>query len=260
MEFQNESYQVLTSLGLTTLEAKVYLALVKQGETSAKTISKASKVSQPDVYRVLTKLENRGLIERIIALPSRFKATPVEEGFALLLQRRDNQSAMLHKKATELVQSFKGNSAKTTAFQAEPAQFILVPGVHVHRIRNAVDNAQTSVLCFTTLDMFRKVRFVTEDVWKRGVKREVKFQFLIGKPHDEKVALELDPALKNNDRFEIKFIRASLPCMILIDEKEIFLRTEMNLDAPVLWSNNTCIVEMIEKYFETLWRMVEEKH
>jgi sugar-specific transcriptional regulator TrmB len=260
LELEDESYQVLTSLGLTILEAKVYLALVKQNEASAKTISKASKVSQPDVYRILTKLENRGLIERIIALPSRFKATPADEGFALLLQRRDNQSAILHKKATELVQSLRGDGIKTNAFQEEPAQFILVPGVHVHRIKNAVDNAQKSVLCFTSLEMFRKVRFVTEDVWKRGVKRGTKFQFLIGKPHDEKVVLELDPTLKNNDLFETKFIRASLPCMILIDDKEIFLRTEMNLEAPVLWSNNPFIVGIIEKYFETLWSMREEKH
>jgi sugar-specific transcriptional regulator TrmB len=260
LELEDESYQVLTSLGLTILEAKVYLALVKQNEASAKTISKASKVSQPDVYRILTKLENRGLIERIIALPSRFKATPADEGFALLLQRRDNQSAILHKKATELVQSLRGDGIKTNAFQEEPAQFILVPGVHVHRIKNAVDNAQKSVLCFTSLEMFRKVRFVTEDVWKRGVKRGTKFQFLIGKPHDEKVVLELDPTLKNNDLFETKFIRASLPCMILIDDKEIFLRTEMNLEAPVLWSNNPFIVRIIEKYFETLWSIREEKH
>ncbi len=254
-----ESYEVLTSLGLTILEAKVYLALVKLGETSAKTISKASKVSQPDVYRVLTKLENRGLTERIIAIPNRFKATPIDEGFSLLLQRRDNQSAMLHKKATEVIQSFEENSAKTTAPQAEPSQFILIPGVHVHRIRNAVAKAKTSVLCFTTLDMFRKVRFITEDVWKRGVKKGVKFQFLIGKPHDKKVILELDPTLKNKEFFEVKFIRTSMPCIILIDKREVFLRTEMNLQAPVLWSNNACIVAMVEKYFETLWRMQEEK-
>jgi sugar-specific transcriptional regulator TrmB len=260
MELQDESLQVLTGLGLTVLEAKVYLTLVRIGETSAKTISKTSDVSQPDVYRVLSMLENHGLVEKIIAIPSRFKATPIDDGIAILLQRRDNQSALLHKKATELVQSYREKSAKTNTFHEEQAQFILVPGVHVHKIRNAVENAQSNVLCFTTLDMFRKVRFITEDVWKRDVKRGVKFQFLIGKPHDEEVTLELDPALEDNGNFDIKFIRASMPCMVLIDNTEVFLRTEMNLEAPVLWSNNACIVAMIEKYFEMLWRTREEKH
>jgi sugar-specific transcriptional regulator TrmB len=261
VESQEESLQVLTGLGLTVLEAKVYLTLVRTDETSAKTISKASNVSQPDVYRVLSMLENHGLIERIIAIPHRFKATPIDKGIAILLQRRDNQSALLHKKATELVQSYEGKSAKTTTtFQEEAAHFILVPGVHVHRIRNAVDNAQSNVLCFTTLDMFRKVRFITEDVWKRGVKRGVKYQFLIGKPHDEEVTLDLDPALENNGNFEIKFMRASSPCIVLIDKTEVFLRTEMNIEAPVLWSDNACIVAMIENYFEMLWKTPEEQH
>ena len=257
MEFE-ESHQVLTSLGLTVLEAKVYLALAKKGETPAKTIAKASKVSQPDVYRVLSKLENHGLIERIIALPNRFKATPIDEAIAILLQRREAESAVLEKQATELVESLKGKNL-TTSPQEERAQFTLVPGVHVHRIRNAVESAQTGVLCFTTLDMFRKVRFVTEDVWKRGVKRQVNYQFIIGKPYDEPVTLELDPSLKDSEFFNIRFMVASMPCVILIDKKEVFVRTELNLEAPVLWSNNQYIVAMMQEYFATLWKIHENK-
>jgi sugar-specific transcriptional regulator TrmB len=259
VEFQEESLQLMTSLGLSVLEAKVYLVLAKLGKASAKTISKASKISQPDVYRVVSKLENHGLIERELAIPNQFKATTLDEGLALLLQRRDNQSAMLHKKATELLQDFKEKNEKT-ALQEETPKFVLVPAAHVYKIRNAVDNAQTSVLCFTSLDMFRKVRFITEDVWKRGVKRGIKFQFIIGKPHNEKVVLKVDPVLKNNDCFEIKWARTSMPCVILIDGKEVFLRTEMNLEAPVLWSNNPVIVAMIQEHFETKWKILGKKH
>jgi sugar-specific transcriptional regulator TrmB len=239
------------------LEAKVYLALAKLGKASAKTISKASRVSQPDVYRVLSKLENHGLVEREIGIPNQFRATPMDEGLALLLQRRDNQSAILHKKATELLQDFKEKNEKTV-LQEETPKFVLVPAVNVHRIRNAVDSAQASVLCFTSLDMFRKVRFITEDVWKRCVKRGVKFQFIIGNPHGKKVVLKLDPFLRNNECFEIKWTRTSMPCVILIDGKEVFLRTEMNIEAPVLWSNNPVIVAMIQEHFETKWRVLEK--
>lgn len=258
MEFKEESLQLMNSLGLSVLEAKVYLALAKIGKASAKTISRASKVSQPDVYRVLSKLENHGLIEREVAIPNQFRATTLDEGLALLLQRRDNQSAVLHKKATELLQDFK--EKEKTALQEETPKFVLVPAAHVYKIRNAVDNAQTGVLCFTSLDMFRKVRFMTEDVWKRCVERSVKFQFIIGNPHDEKVVLKLDPVLKNNECFEIKWTRTSMPCVVLIDEKEVFLRTEMNLEAPFLWSNNPVIIAMIQEHFKTKWKILKEKY
>lgn len=259
MEFKEESLQLMSSLGLTVLEAKVYLALAKIGKASAKTISKASRISQPDVYRVLSKLENHGLIEREVAIPNQFKATTLDEGLALLLQRRDNQSAILHKKATELLEDFKEKNEKA-ALQEEAPKFVLVPAAHVNKIRNAVDNAQMGVLCLTSLEMFRKVRFMTEDVWKRCVKRSIKLQFIIGNPHGEKAILKLDPVLRNNDCFEIKWTSTSMPCVILIDGKEVFLRTEMNLEAPVLWSNNPVIVAMMQEHFETKWRILGEKH
>lgn len=247
----------MNSLGLSVLEAKVYLSLLKVGKASAKTISKVSKISQPDVYRVLCKLENHGLVEREVAIPNQFKATTMNEGLALLLQRRDNQSAILHKKATEILENFK--EEKKAEVQEAP-KFVLVPAAHVYKIRNAVDNAQTDVLCYTSLDMFRKVRFITEDAWKRCVKRGIKFQFIIGNPHDEKVILKLDPVLKNNDCFEIKWTETAMPCVVVIDGKEVFLRTEMNLEAPVLWSNNPVIVAMIQEHFETKWKILKEKY
>jgi sugar-specific transcriptional regulator TrmB len=259
VEFREESLQLMNNLGLSVLEAKVYLVLAKLGKASAKTISKASKISQPDVYRVLSELENHGLIEREVAIPNQFRATALDEGLALLLQRRDNQSAILHKKATELLQDFKEKNEET-GLQEETPRFVLVPGAHYYKIRNAVDNAQTGVLCLTSLDMFRKVRFTTEDVWKRCVKRGIKFQFIIGNPHDEKTVLKLDPVLRNNDYFEIKWTQPAMPCVVLIDGKEVFLRTEINLEAPVLWSNNPVIVAMIQEHFETKWKTLGVKH
>lgn len=258
MEFQEESIQLMTSLGLTVLEAKVYLALIRLGKASTKAISKSSGVAQPDVYRILPKLENHGLIERELAIPNLFKATTMDEALALLLQRRETQSALLQKKAGEMLQKYKEN--EKTEPQEEVPKFVLVPGTHVHMIRNAVDSANTEVLCFSSLDIFRKVRFLTEDVWKRGVKRSVKYRFIIGKPTDEEVTLQLDSALKNSEFFEIKLARTQMPCMILIDKKEVFLRTEMNLEAPVLWSNNPVIVAMNQEYFETKWKTLKEKY
>ena len=259
MEFKEESLQLMTSLGLTVLEAKVYLALAKLGKASAKAISKTSKISQPDVYRVLSTLENDGLIEREVATPNQFTATPMNEGLALLLQRRDVESAILHKKAAELLADLKEKN-ENTALPKEPSKFVLIPAAHVYKIKNAVDSAQTNVVCFTSLEMFRKVRFTTEDVWKRCVKRGVKLQFIIGNPDDEKVVLELDPVLRNNECFEVKWARTSRPCVFVIDGKEVFLRTEMNLEAPFLWSNNPAIVAMIKEHFETEWRILGEKH
>lgn len=224
---------------------------------TAKAIAKASNVSQPDTYRVLLGLENHGLVEKEVAVPNNFRATSMDEGLAILIQRRENQSAMLQAKTMELLQRFH---KKGKVPVEETSKFVMIPAVYVQRIRTAVEGAQQNVLCFSSLDMFRKVRFMTEDVWKRGVTKGVKYQFILGNPTKEKAILNLERPLKNNDCFEIRWIRTVMPCIILIDKNEVFLRTEMNLQAPVLWSNNPIVVGMIQEYFEAKWKTLKGKY
>jgi hypothetical protein len=60
--------------------------------------------------------------------------------------------------------------------------------------------------------------------------------------------------------FEIKRTPTPTPSATPIDEKEVFLRPEMNPEAPVLWSNNPVIVALIQEHSETKWRILGEKH
>ena len=101
----SEQVLTLTELGLSTTQAKIYLALVKTENQTAQTISKLSTVSRPDVYRVLNQLQDLGLVEKIIAKPEEFRAIPIEEGVSILLQRRINKTRELQNRGLKLVQS-----------------------------------------------------------------------------------------------------------------------------------------------------------
>ena len=128
MNSEEESLQLLTNLGLTVLEARVYLALSQLGKVTAKAIAKASNVSQPDTYRVLLGLENHGLVEKEVAVPNNFRATSMDEGLAILIQRRENQSAMLQAKTMELLQRFH---KKGKVPVEETSKFVMIPAVYV---------------------------------------------------------------------------------------------------------------------------------
>ena len=49
--------QTLIDLGLTSLQARIYLALYQTGTSEAATISKVTKVARSDVYRTMYKLQ-----------------------------------------------------------------------------------------------------------------------------------------------------------------------------------------------------------
>ncbi|MCW4019121.1 MAG: hypothetical protein NWF00_10680 [Candidatus Bathyarchaeota archaeon] len=94
-----EAIQTLVNLGLTVLQAKVYLALVTVGTTTGRITAKAANVASQDVYRVLTELQEKGLAEKIIAKPNKYKPTPVQNGISALLKQKIKEYNENEKKA-----------------------------------------------------------------------------------------------------------------------------------------------------------------
>lgn len=72
-----ERLDVLQSLGLTTSEARVYLALLQTTEAKASEVAQASKVPRGRIYDVLDRLHGRGLVEVVPATPRRYRAVPL---------------------------------------------------------------------------------------------------------------------------------------------------------------------------------------
>ena len=56
----------LEEIGLTKSEIKVYLALLKLGQTTAGPIVDEAKVTRSKIYDILERLKNKGLVSHII--------------------------------------------------------------------------------------------------------------------------------------------------------------------------------------------------
>lgn len=62
-------------LGLTSLQAKIYLALAQTGNATIRNIAKNSKIARQDVYRIMPSLQKLGLAEQIVVSPTMYKST-----------------------------------------------------------------------------------------------------------------------------------------------------------------------------------------
>jgi sugar-specific transcriptional regulator TrmB len=261
---QEEYVQVLAELGLTHLQAKVYIILLCLGTATARNIQRQSNIARQDVYRILSDLKERDLIEKVIARPTKFRSIPANEAISILLQRKTERNRQLREKAIQTFRNFNNNCIETTLLEGD-SQFILLsksktnPTAHIDKLGKTVDNAQTSVMCQTTFQLFMKVKYMDERIWKKAVNRGVKFRWIIERKHEnEKLELTLDPVLKNADYFEIRWDSTCPPaCVLLVDEKEAFCRIGLDIESPVLWSIAPCFVAMIKDYLETKWRSLE---
>jgi sugar-specific transcriptional regulator TrmB len=263
MHIPEEYVQVLADLGLTHTEAKVYIVLLCLERATANRIHLESNVARQDVYRVLSDLEERDLIEKIIAKPTKFIPLPPSEAISILLKKRKDRNKQLGNRAKQLFRNFKHACVETLPL-SEATRFILLsksetnPLGHIDKPGKSVGSAQNSVMGLITFPLFMKVKYKDEHVWKKSVKRGVKFRFMISGRSNAKRTLSFDPILKNSNCFKVRWLSEAVPAtVLLIDDKEAFCRTGVKIDNPVLWSSASSFVAMIKDYLETKWKSLE---
>jgi sugar-specific transcriptional regulator TrmB len=86
-----EDIQTLTRLGLTILQAEIYLTLTKLEKATIKTLSTTTKIDRANVYRIVSKLQELRLVEKMITNPTVYKAVPIQDGAPMLLERQTQE-------------------------------------------------------------------------------------------------------------------------------------------------------------------------
>jgi sugar-specific transcriptional regulator TrmB len=243
---------LLMDLGLTSIQAKTYLALITLEKAEVKRISKISNVARQDIYRIMPALEKLGLVEKIIATPTLYKATPLKEGSFMLLQKRTKEHTALQEKTKSLVNNDKGRNINAIAHE-ETSQFILTSEreLFLNRVRMTSSETQLSHNAVLSSNGLKRILFYLSQDFKRMMMRGVKIR-MITERSEEKSARN-EEAIKKNPLFELRYSSTPLPVvMAIFDEKEVNIRIS-DEDVPSLWTNNPVVVRLAESYFEYMW-------
>ncbi len=80
--------EILTYFGLTNNQAKVYLSIGSSIFITAKQIHEVSEVPRQHIYRILSALQQIGLVESTISRPLRFKGIPIQKGISFLFKEK----------------------------------------------------------------------------------------------------------------------------------------------------------------------------
>jgi sugar-specific transcriptional regulator TrmB len=244
-------------LGLTFCQAKIYLALVPNEACTARAISRISDVTRQDVYRITPILEKLGLVQKMLSIPNKWKATPIEEGLTILLERSNKRFTELKEKTTELLNSFQENN-KAADFKEKSSEFVVVPGGETHRrwIMKKLEKAKRNTDAFITLSAHKFMLFNGSKQYKKRLKDNVRFRYIIYGFDETQKEIELEPELKENPGFQVRYIRNfPLAAIAVFDGAEVFVSnpTEDLLATPKLWSNNPHFVALIQEYFNVTW-------
>jgi sugar-specific transcriptional regulator TrmB len=187
MSSEETVVQTLVQLDLTILESRIYVALSKYQSLTAKELNKITKTSQPDVYRVLYKLQDKGLVEKIIEKPTRFRAVPLEKGISYLVERRKVEHNTLLTKADLLIDTLGEENNNKKFGESLKSQFIMIPQreLIVSKIRDAIDRSEKSVdICLSWKRLFSGMTDAFAKNSEQAWKRRVHFRIVAESPQD----------------------------------------------------------------------------
>jgi hypothetical protein len=245
--------QALVDLGLTELQARVYLALVISGRSSARTIANLSNVARQETYRILSELLKLGLISKIISTPTKFEPLPLSDCVSLMLEKRI-------KKTEELVTQTRklGMKHKFTEDFEESAdvgyRFVEIPEKYV-----TIRREEQKLSSLKTLDLlvsskkFKPWIFLYEEKMMNALNRGAKMRFIIDKPECDIPAIN---ALRKKPSFNIRYVLKHPPVQFaIINNEEVSLSTAPSAVTirPILASNHPSLVHLAQQYFEITW-------
>ncbi|WP_436344820.1 TrmB family transcriptional regulator [Natronorubrum sp. FCH18a] len=88
---ESEAVDAFERLGLTSYEAKVFIALHRLGSGTARDVASVTDVPRSQVYSVAESLEDRGLLEVQQSSPIRYRPVSIDEAQETLERRFDRE-------------------------------------------------------------------------------------------------------------------------------------------------------------------------
>jgi sugar-specific transcriptional regulator TrmB len=255
---QEDAVQILNRLGLTCNQAKVYLALVRSGVSTAKTISKNSNVAREDIYRIIPTLQELGLVEKIIDTTSMYTAIPMQEAFKILMKSRKQATSELEAKTKEIMQNFNSNGIRTTP-EEEMHEFILFPKERaIIKRKKMIDNAQKSIDFIILWERLTHLKVSYATNLTNALKKRVEIRIIVGNPESEKSLLSLIQNWREKyPCFRARWIPSNPDaCLMLVDNQKVLFAksTTTNFEeSTFLWSINRSLLSVVKDYFEMMW-------
>lgn len=262
-ETNNKYFRALMSLGLTRLQATTYFNLVKLEKAGVKTIAKASNAYRSDAYRVMASLEKLGLAEKIVGDPVIYKATPLREGFNLLMQSKTQEYANLQQEATDALNSIQDSGPHKASSQQEDPQFVICSSekLFFKSFLYRINSAKKSIYGIANWRSFRAALIEDHQNMKKTMDSGVSFRVISEKHDFDEKTWEIIGDLRQNSLFGIRFLPSPVPVKItLFDgiQVELCIALANGERIPSLWSNHPQLLKVMNTYFETMWSKAED--
>lgn len=264
----------LKNFGVTEKEAEVYIFLAKGGTLKTGQIAKRLEKNKGTVYRILSNLKKKGLVEATLEFPTRYTAVSLEKIIDSYIRSRREEVDLVEKTKKDLLRDWKKISQ--TGVDIPLDKFAVIEGRKriYQKITEMAEKTQSNFSVISTVsDLVRADQFgVFGSTYAHPMKSKINFCILIELTKQNLKAFKLLRAeLKAG--LDVKARNPGLglalfPRMVIRDDEEILFFISPKKDQPTkkqevcIYTNCGSLVQAFTSVFEDLWRNstdIEEK-
>lgn len=253
--------KVLTELGLTSLQARVYLALANRGPSKVMTISQATGIHRTHLYEVLKSLEELGFVEKQLNTAI-YTPISLKEASQSLMQSRQQEVSKLETAIKEIAERLPETNmqdhAKHEISLASNKNYCL------NKALKYVENANVQIDQMHTWNRFTQLWAFFDNAYVDALARGVRIRQIVEFPSDRNQALKILSAPHfSHSLLELRFTPKTGGNMTIIDNTKVLISTSRSLEnlgeTPLLFSNYEGLTGLMQSYFNHSWDCATKK-
>jgi sugar-specific transcriptional regulator TrmB len=252
-----EIVELLVELGLSNLEAKIYIALVKLkcGPVTVKAISATAEVVRQDTYRVLSNLYDRGIVEKALTNPNTFKCITLEQAISRLLKDNTQKFQVIKKKSQIAMKQYRINPK---VYEPENLAFLTLSNTEllISKWTAEIEKTQSTIEMIYAPQRLSVISFHLIGVLTQALDRGVDIYLVtttkaMTQLNKDLIALHKTDLNYSNlkMRFVEDFPRVGLA---IFDRNRCYIRIGQSL-GDSLFTNNDNVTALAHYYFSSIW-------
>jgi sugar-specific transcriptional regulator TrmB len=247
----------LTALGLTTYEAKTYLALVRRDSFAAADVARVAGIPRQRIYDVLASLVQKGLASQRPGSPVKYAAAPPGIAIERLLQIRRNELEKLEQDSRAMIDALAPAFAEGQK-ERDPLEYI-----EVLRDRAAINERfdelqagiEREILVFTKPPYATPAQENTEGLEVVSSNRIVRSVYELGALDDPAFAAGVQRFIAAGE--EARFVPELPLKLVIIDETIVMFGMEDpvagSADLTMMVVEHQALASILKIAFEAVW-------
>lgn len=244
---------LLLRMGLSSNEAKVYLALLKKNISNVSEIVTISSVPQKMIYYVLQKLMQKGLCTLIPGKVKRYKPTNPNIGIGDFINQAQEQISLSQGMLSQLRKDYKKGQNEQISF--EHIEIIQNKTQIAEKVIYLEKKAKEEVLSFNK-PPYAMINRNVEEV--KGLEREVRYKSIY-QVVDLREVIErtvVEMYMKGGEEVRVA---SELPIKMMVFDSKIALfvleeRIIQGNDFSIVVIQNSNLVKVLKESFYTYWQ------